>query len=84
MAAGQRAINVIQKSVNLTIDKVTATAANYAVNVASSSVGSTIAINNSDITGLNAVNIAGKNTNVTIENTNITVMTKIIARAMVQ
>lgn len=72
VAAGQRAINVIQKSVNLTIDKVTATAANYAVNVASSSVGSTIAINNSDITGLNAVNIAGKNTNVTIENTNIT------------
>ena len=53
---------------NPTIENVKATAANYAVNVAASAAGSTIEIENSDLTGLNTVNVAAANVNVTIDN----------------
>ena len=57
-ASGERAINIIQNAQNVTIDNVTATAANYTVNVASSAPGAVVVINNSTLTGLNVVNVA--------------------------
>ena len=71
-AAGERAINVIQNTKKVTIDNVTATAANYTVNVAGSAAGAQVFIQNSDLTGLNAVNIGAANVNVSINNTTIT------------
>ncbi len=59
----QRAINVIQKTVNLTLENVSAEAT-YAVNVAASSKNSTIEINNSALTGYAAVNVKS---NATVE-----------------
>ncbi len=66
-ASGERAINVIQKTVDLTISNVNATAANYAVNVAGSSVGSVVLIADSTLKGLSVVNVGAVNTQVTIE-----------------
>ncbi len=71
-ASGERAINVIQNTKKVTIDNVTATAANYTVNVAGSAAGAQVFIQNSDLTGLNAVNIGAANVNVSINNTTIT------------
>ncbi|MBR4064527.1 MAG: hypothetical protein IKK02_04630 [Tidjanibacter sp.] len=71
-ASGERAINVIQSTKKVTIDNVTATAANYTVNVAGSAAGAKVFIQNSDLTGLNAVNIGAANVNVSINNTTIT------------
>ena len=71
-AAGERAINVIQNTKKVTIDNVTATANNYTVNVAGSAAGAQVFIQNSDLTGLNAVNIGAANVNVSINNTTIT------------
>lgn len=71
-AAGERAINVIQNTKKVTIDNVTATANNYVVNVAGSAAGAQVFIQNSDLTGLNAVNIGAANVNVSINNTTIT------------
>ena len=71
-AAGERAINVIQNTKKVTIDNVTATASNYTVNVAGSAAGAQVFIQNSDLTGLNAVNIGAANVNVSINNTTIT------------
>lgn len=70
--AGERAINVIQNTKKVTIDNVTATAANYTVNVAGSAAGAQVFIQNSDLTGLNTVNIGAANVNVSINNTTIT------------
>ncbi len=66
-AQGERAINIIQKPVSLTISNVNATAYNYAVNVAGSSVGSTIFIADSTLKGLNVVNVGATDTQITIE-----------------
>lgn len=71
-AAGERAINVIQNTKKVTIDNVTATASNYTVNVAGSAAGAQVFIQNSDLTGLNTVNIGAANVNVSINNTTIT------------
>ena len=71
VAAGERAINIIQNSKNITIDNVKAAAANYCVNVAGSAPGVSITIKNSDLTGLNTVNIAGANTTVDITDTRL-------------
>lgn len=79
VAAGERAINVIQNPATLTLDNVTATAANYALNVATSASSSatdtefapTITIKNSTLTGKNTVNITGKYVTVEIENSTI-------------
>ena len=72
VASGERAINVIQNSKNVTIENVTAKATNYTFNVASSAAGVTATINNCDLTGLNTVNIGGQNTKLTINNTKLT------------
>lgn len=72
MATGERGINIIQNSKNVTIENVTATARNYTVAVPTSAPEATVTINNSDLTGLNTINIAAKNTTVNITDTKIT------------
>lgn len=71
-ASGQRAINVIQKPVNLTLDNVAATAKNYAVNVAASAGAAKVAINSSDLVGLSVINVGADGVNMTVKGTNIT------------
>ena len=66
-ASGERAINIIQNATNVTIENVTATAANYTVNVASSAPEAVVAIKNSNLTGLNVVNVASEEANVTVD-----------------
>ena len=70
-AAGERAINVIGNSKNVTLEHVTAVAANYTVNVAASAPEANIVISQSHLTGLNTVNIAGANAVVTINNSTL-------------
>ncbi len=57
-ASGERAVNIIQDATNVTIDKVTATAAEYTVNVAQSAPAAKVTISNSTLTGLNVVNVS--------------------------
>ena len=71
-ASGERAINVIQNATNVTVENVTATAANYTVNVASSAPKAVVAISGSNLTGLNVVNVAAPQANVTINGGTIT------------
>ena len=71
-AAGERAINVIQKATNVTVENVTAKAANYTVNAASSAPNAVINIINSDLTGLNVVNIGSAGAMVTVRGGKIT------------
>ena len=71
-AKGERAINVIQGATNLTLDNVTATAANYAVNVAGSAANAEVTIKNSNLTGLSVVNVAAAQANIEIIDTVIT------------
>ena len=71
-ASGERAINVITAPANLTIDNVTATAANYTVNVAASAGAAKVAVKNSNLTGLNVVNVAGAGAVVTVADTTLT------------
>ena len=68
---GERAINIIQNATNVTIDKVTATAANYTVNVAKSAPGAVVNIVNSTLNGLNTVNVASPSANVTVNNSTV-------------
>ena len=70
-AAGERAINVIDKPVNLTLNNVNATAANYAVNVATSAGAAKVTVKDSELTGLAVVNVAAPGANVEINNTKI-------------
>ncbi|MBO5961707.1 MAG: fimbrillin family protein [Alistipes sp.] len=70
-ATGERAINLIQGAKKVTIEDVTAVAANYTVNVAGSAPDANVTISNSHLTGLNTVNIAGANAVVTINDSTI-------------
>ena len=70
-ASGERAINIIQNATNVTIDNVTATAANYTVNVASSAKGAVVAIKNSTLNGLCTVNVAAIGAQVTVDNSTV-------------
>lgn len=70
-ATGERAINLIQGAKKVTIENVTAAAANYTVNVAASAPDANVTILNSTLTGLNTVNIAGANAVVTINDSTI-------------
>lgn len=71
VATGERAINVIQNTKNVYIENVTATAANYTVNVAGSASGAKVTIKDSDLTGLNVVNVGGSDVVVEVHNTKI-------------
>ncbi len=68
----ERAINVIQKAAVLTVDNVVAEGFKYTLNVAASSVGSNITVNNSTLSGYAAINITGDNTVMVVNNSNLT------------
>lgn len=70
-ASGERAINIIQKSTNITIEGVTATASKYTVNIASSAPNAVVTINDSTFTGLNTINVSGVGAKVTIDNSTV-------------
>ena len=72
VANGERAFNVIQNATNVVLDNITATAWNYTVNVAGSAANAVITVKNSDLTGLNTVNIAGAGAQIAISDTKIT------------
>lgn len=64
---GERGFNIIQKPCTTNIQGVTATAANYAVNVASSAGAAVVNITDSHLTGLNVVNIGGPGSTITVD-----------------
>ena len=66
-AKGERAFNVITKPATLNIQDVTATAANYTVNVATSAGAAKVNISGSTLTGLNVVNVAAPGANVKVD-----------------
>lgn len=70
-ATGERAINVIQGATNIIIDNVTATAANYTVNVASSAPSAEVTIRKSTLNGLCTVNVSAEGACVYVENSTI-------------
>lgn len=70
-ASGERAINIIQNAKNVTIEGVTATAANYTVNVAASAPEAVVVINNSTLTGLNVVNVGSAGADVNVSGSTI-------------
>ena len=74
--SGERGVNVIQNATNVTLENVTMKAANYTVNAASSAPGAVIAVKNSTLTGLNVVNIAAPNANVTVDKTTLNCVDK--------
>ena len=65
-ASGERAFNVINQPATLKLTNVTATAANYAVNIAGTAGAAKVTITDSTLTGLNTVNVAGAGAVVTI------------------
>ena len=69
--SGERAINIIQGATNVTIDNVTATAANYTVNVAGSAPNAFVDIKNSTLNGLCTVNVAGAGAEVYVNNSTV-------------
>ena len=70
--AGERAINIINKASTVELNNVTATAKNNAVMIATSAGAVKLTINDSDLTGLAVVNVAGAGAEVEINNTDIT------------
>ena len=72
VAPGERAINIIQNTKNVQIENVTATAANYTVNVAGSASEANVSIADSDLTGLCTINVGAVDVVVTVTNTKIT------------
>ena len=72
IVAAERAINIINKTVNVTVENVKATANNNAIMIATSAKNVKLTVNNSDLTGLAVINVAGPNAQVEINNTNIT------------
>ena len=71
-AAGERAINIIQKTENVTVKNVTATAANYAVNIASSAPGAKVTVIDSKLNGLCVVSVAAANAVVDVVDSELT------------
>ena len=70
-ASGERAINVIQGATNVTIENVTATAANYTVNIAASAPNAVVAIKNSTLNGLCTVNVSAEGAQVTVDDSTV-------------
>lgn len=70
-ATGERGIQVQGNAKNVTIENVTATAANYTVSLPSSAGATVVTINNCDLKGLNTVNVAAPGANVTINDTTL-------------
>ena len=70
-ASGERAINVINGATNVIVENVTATAANYTVNLAGSATAAVVAIKNSTLNGLCTVNVAAAGAKVTVDNSTV-------------
>ena len=69
--AAERAINIINKPANVTVDNVTATAKNNAIMLATSAAGANLTVNGCDFTGLAVINVASADSVVVINNTTI-------------
>ena len=69
VASGERGIQVQGGAKKVTIENVTAVAANYTVNLPSSAGATNVTINNCDLKGLNTVNIGAPGAVVNINNT---------------
>ena len=72
VCSGERAINIINGAADVTVENVTATCGNYAIMIATSAENVNLSVSNSDLTGLNVVNVAGPNANVKLNNTKLT------------
>ena len=70
-STGERGIQVQGGAKNVTIENVTAVAANYTVNLPSSAGATVVTINNCDLKGLNTVNIGAPGAVVTLNNTTL-------------
>ena len=70
-ATGERGIQVQQGAKNVTIENVTATAANYTVSLPTSAGAAVVTINNCDLKGLNTVNVAAPGAKITINDTTL-------------
>lgn len=64
----ERVFNIINQPATVNISGVTATAANYAIMVATSAGAATVNVENSTLTGMNVVNVAGEDAQVTVTN----------------
>lgn len=69
---GERGINIIQGTKEVVIENVKVTADNYAINVAGSAAGVKVTVSDSEISGLNAVNVGAANVVVNITDSKIT------------
>ena len=69
--SGERAINIIQNATNVSIENVTATAANYTVNVAASAPEAIVNITNSTLNGLCTINVASPSAVVTVDKSTV-------------
>jgi hypothetical protein len=68
---GERGVNLIQNAKNVVLENVNVTASNYAVNVAGSAAGANVTVANSELQGLNVVNIAAAEVLVNLTDTKL-------------
>ena len=71
VARGERGFQLQTDGQTLVLDNVTAVSNNYTLNITSNGTNATVTVNNSDLKGLNTVNVWGENANVTINNTTL-------------
>ena len=65
VARGERGFQLQTDGQTLVLDNVTAVSNNYTLNITSNGTNATVTVNNSDLKGLNTVNVWGENANVT-------------------
>ncbi|MBR4088524.1 MAG: hypothetical protein IKK19_04385, partial [Bacteroidales bacterium] len=70
--AGERAINIINKAATVNVNNVAATANNNAIMIATSAGAVNLTVQESNLTGLAVINVAGAGAQVKISNTKIT------------
>ena len=70
-AGGERGIQLQGEGQTLLVENVTAVSNNYTLNFTSSCKNATVVVNNSDLKGLNTVNVWASNSNITINNTTL-------------
>lgn len=71
-AGGERGIQLQGENQTLIVENVKATAKNYTLNFTSSCQNATVVVNDSELKGLNVVNVWAANSNITINNTTLT------------
>ena len=70
-AGGERGIQLQGEGQTLLVENVKAVSKNYTLNFTSSCKNATVVVNNSDLKGLNTVNVWASNSNITINNTTL-------------